>query len=490
MSRPDRTVAGRPNPAPGLGRLRLGTVRSRVTVVAGLALTAAVMLGIVVMYLLQVDSARRNLESQLRTYAAQIQQSAAPDGTFPNPLPASGLDAAAQAQVLAADGRVLAATRQLTGLPAVYALPPGSPAPVRQKAAEGVIPGEVLVYGQQASAGGRPVAIVTGTATTLRGQINETFARLLLIGLPSVLLLACATVWLVVGRALRPVEHIRRAVTDITDLSAADLTRRVPEPGTDDEIGHLAQTMNAMLSRLEDAAGRQRRFVADASHELRSPLTAIRTGLEVGLAHPDQAPWPAIAERAVKQATRLEGLISELLLLARKDAAQSAARQQRVQLAPLVAESRATAAGSRIPVEIDVPPALAVAGDPAELSRLFRNVIDNAIRYARTTVRITALPHSADGTVRIQIADDGPGVPAAERHRVFDRFVRLDASREQHSGSTGLGLAIAKAIVAAHRGAIEIGETDEGGALVTVDLPAGATPTVTVPSGGETWGTG
>jgi signal transduction histidine kinase len=446
-------------------------VRSRVTIVAGLALTAAVTLGIVVMYLLQVDSARRTVDSQLRTYATQIQQSAGPDGSFPNPLPPSGLDAAAQAQVLAPDGRVLASTRQLAGLPAVYALTPGSSTPVRQKAADGVIPSEVVVYGEHATVGGRPLAIVTGTATTLRGQVNETFARLLLIGLPAVLLLACATVWLVVGRALRPVEHIRRAVTDITDLSAADLTRRVPEPGTEDEIGHLAQTMNAMLARLEDAAGRQRRFVADASHELRSPLTAIRTGLEVGLAHPDRAPWLAIAERAVKQATRLESLISELLLLARSDAADTVARRQRVELAALLAEVRATTAGSRVPVEVDVPAALAVIGNPAELSRLFRNVIDNAIRYARTVVRIKAFQGPTDGTVRIRIADDGPGIPADQRHRVFDRFVRLDASREQLSGSAGLGLAIAKAIAAAHRGTMAIAEADEGGALVIVDLP-------------------
>jgi signal transduction histidine kinase len=452
--------------------LRPGTVRSRVTIVAGLALTAAVTLGIVVMYLLQVDSARRTVESQLRTYATQIQQSATPDGTFPNPLPASGLDAAAQAQVLAPDGHVLASTRQLARLPAVYALPPGSSTPVRQKAAEGVIPSEVVVYGEHTAVGGRPVAIITGTATTLREQVDETFARLLFIGLPTVLLLACATVWLVVGRALRPVEHIRRAVTDITDFSAADLTRRVPEPGTDDEIGHLAQTMNAMLARLEDAAGRQRRFVADASHELRSPLTAIRTGLEVGLAHPDRAPWPAIAERAVKQATRLEGLISELLLLARSDATQTAARRQRVELASLLAEARATATDPRVRVEIDVPTALAVTGNPAELSRLFRNVIDNALRYARTVVRITAFPGLAGDAVRIQIADDGPGIPAEERLRVFDRFVRLDASREQLSGSAGLGLAIAKAIVTAHRGTIAIAEADQGGALVVVELPA------------------
>ena len=450
-------------------RLRLGSVRSRVTIVAGLALTAAVTLGIVVMYLLQVDSARRTVDSQLRTYAVQIEQSASAGGTFPNPLPALSLDASAEAQVLAEDGTVLAATRTLTGRPAVYSLPPGSDTPVRQKAAEGVVAGEVVTYGEHLTVGGRPVAIVTTSPTTTRTQINETFARLLLIGLPALLVLAGGTVWLVVGRALRPVEQIRRTVTDITDISAADLTRRVPEPGTDDEVGRLAETMNAMLARLDDAAARQRRFVADASHELRSPLTAIRTGLEVGLAYPERAPWPAIAERAVKQAARLEELISELLQLARVDAGKAAARRRRVPLAEMLAEVEAgTALGGPVRLQLDVPPDLAVTGDGAELSRVFGNVIDNALRYARTTVRVSA---REDGdTVRVTVGDDGPGIPAEERERVFDRFVRLDAGRAHGAGSTGLGLAIAKAIVVAHEGSIAIGAAPEGGALVVITL--------------------
>jgi signal transduction histidine kinase len=437
--------------------------------VAGLALTAAVTLGIVVMYLLQVDSARRTVDSQLHTYAMQIEQSASPDGTFPNPLPSSSLDASAEAQVLAGDGSVLAATRTLTGLPAVYSLPPGTDTPVRQKAADGVVAGEVVAYGEHLTVGGRPISIVATSPTTTRTQINETFARLLLVGLPALLVLAGGTIWLVVGRALRPVEQIRRTVTDITDISAADLTRRVPEPGTDDEVGRLAATMNAMLARLDDAAARQRRFVADASHELRSPLTAIRTGLEVGLAHPEQAPWPTIAERAVRQAARLEDLISDLLQLARVDAGKAAARRRRVPLAELLTEVEAgTAPSESVRVVLDVPDDLAVTGDAAELSRVFRNVIDNALRYARTTVRVTA---REDGDmVRVTIGDDGPGIPVEERERVFDRFVRLDAGRTHGAGSTGLGLAIAKAIVVAHEGSIGIATAPEGGALVAVTL--------------------
>jgi signal transduction histidine kinase len=172
----------------------------------------------------------------------------------------------------------------------------------------------------------------------------------------------------------------------------------------------------------------------------------------------------------VQQATRLEQLVNDLLRLAKTDAGKAAGRQQHVRLAPLLTEIRATTAAPATTIDLDAPPDLAVTGNPADLSRVFRNVVDNAFRHAQTGVRITA--SSADGMVRVDTADDGPGIPADERERVFDRFVRLDTSREHASGSTGLGLAIAKDIVTAHHGTITIGGPDEGGAVVTVILPA------------------
>ena len=461
--------AGRVSVPPGgwrhlVRRAGPSTVRTRVTAVAGLALTAAVVLGLVVMYRLQLNSADRTIQGQLRTYAAQIQQSAA-SGAFPRPLPASVLDPAAQAQVLAADGTVLAATRNLAGRPALYALAPGSGTPVRQRAADGVLPGDLSVYGERVTVGGRPVTIITTTGTYLRTQVNETFARLLVIGVPVLLVLACGTVWLVVGRALRPVEQIRGAVTAIT---SADLSQRVPEPGPDDEIGRLARTMNDMLARLEDSAARQRRFVADASHELRSPLTAIRTGLEVGLSHPDRAPWPEIARRATRQSERLEQLITQLLVLARADARQLAARRQPVDLAVLLADLRAATLAPGLSIDLVVPPRVATTGNPEDLARMFRNLLDNAVRYARHRVLITGAA-GPDGVV-VEIADDGPGIPASERERVFGRFVRLDASRERGNGSAGLGLAIAREIAAAYGATIVLTEAEGGGTRAVVTL--------------------
>ncbi|MEY9968562.1 signal transduction histidine kinase [Streptacidiphilus sp. MAP12-16] len=453
---------------------RRATLRTRVTVVASLGITAAVVLGVLFMYLLQMNSVHRTIDGQLHTYATQIAQSA-PTGRWPQPLPASSLDASAEAQVLAPDGTVLAATRTLVGLPAVYALPAGSDTPVRQKAADGVIPTEIRVVAVQTTVDGRPVTIVTGTATDLLRQVNSEFLRHLLFGFPVILILAAGTVWLVVGRALRPVEKIRLAVTDIT---SADLSQRVPEPGTPDEIGHLAHTMNDMLTRLEDSARRQRRFVADASHELRSPLAAIRTTLEVGLAHPDRAPWPAIAERAAGQSVRLEDLLQQLLLLARADEHQLSAQQQRVDVGTLLRDVVAGTPAQDRAIELDVVPAATVVGNPDDLQRLFRNIIDNAVRHARNRILITATT-TADA-VRVHVDDDGPGIPSADRERVFHRFVRLDGSRERSSGGTGLGLAIAREIALAHHGHIAITDSPGDGAHMVITLPVapdGAPPT-------------
>jgi signal transduction histidine kinase len=228
--------------------------------------------------------------------------------------------------------------------------------------------------------------------------------------------------------------------------------------------------MNDMLARLDDAAVRQRQFVADASHELRTPLTAIRASLEVGLAHADTAPWPDIALRAVRQAQRLEHLIAQLLVQAKSDAAQEADRRQTVDLRALLSEIRATTLAPGISISIGIPPETVTAGHPDELTRMFRNLVDNAARYAKSSVIVSAVPRP--GSIAVEITDDGPGIPAAQRQRVFDRFVRLDPSRGHVSGSAGLGLAIARRIATAHQASIELTEAASGGVRAVVTLPA------------------
>jgi signal transduction histidine kinase len=444
---------------------RLRTLRARVTIVASVVITAVVLLGFLLVYDLQANAARRTIDGQLRTYIAEIEQ-AGLHGHWPRPLPPSTLVASANAQVIGANGHVFTATRTLTGLPAVYLLPAGATQPVRQRSAAGMVPNEVRVVAIRTTVSGRPVVIIAEAPTGLLSQLNSEFAARLLLAIPVALVLAGFTVWLIVGRALRPVEHIRRAVTEIT---SAGLSRRVPEPGTADEIGHLANTMNDMLGRLDDAARRQRRFVADASHELRTPLAAIRTTLDVGLAYPDKAPWPVIAERASQQSARLEELIEQLLLLAKADEQQLSERCDSVDLATLLKHTVTQLPAHRPEIDLRAGTNLAVTGDRDHLERLFRNIIDNALRYAASRVVITATAN--DRLAQIEIDDDGPGIPAADRTRIFDRFVRLDSSRERSTGTTGLGLAIAREIAVAHHGEITMVERPGGGARAVVTLP-------------------
>ena len=236
--------------------------------------------------------------------------------------------------------------------------------------------------------------------------------------------------------------------------------------------------MNDMLGRLDEAATKQRRFVADASHELRSPLAAIRTTLEVGLAHPDMAPWPLIAERAAQQSARLADLIQQLLLLAKADEHQLAVTQQPVDIGALLRDVVATTPTHDLDTEVDVADGLSTVGNREHLERLFGNIFDNAVRYARSRVVITATTTADE--VCVEIDDDGPGIPTADQERVFDRFVRLDHSRERGSGTAGLGLAIAREIALAHGGHIAIDASSTRGTRVIITLllaSIGAPPT-------------
>jgi signal transduction histidine kinase len=456
-------------------RARLGSrrsLRTRITLVASLIIATAITGGVTLLYLQQMNSVRHNVDTQLRTYATQLAL-AAPTGDWPHPLPDSPLTPAAAAQVIAADDTVLTATRSLTGVAATFALPPGSDAPIRLKGAKGVVPDDVHVIGLHEMISGQPVTIIASVPTGLLSDINSQFTSGLFLGFPIVLVIAAAAVWILVGRTLRPVARIRHAVTDIT---SADLSRRVPEPGTADEIGHLAETMNQMLDRLEDSARRQRRFVADASHELRSPLAAMRTTLEVALAHPDLAQWPAVVGKAVDQTRRLQCLTQDLLLLVKADARTLAGRQQTVDVNDLVREVVAGTAAHDITIGLDLGEDAFVLGNHADLGRVLRNVLDNAVRYAEASITVTAAPDAvgAEG-ICIHVVDDGPGVAAEDRDRVFDRFVRLDASRDRASGSSGLGLAIAREIVSAHHGRIWFADTAGPGAHVVIHLPRPST---------------
>jgi signal transduction histidine kinase len=311
--------------------------------------------------------------------------------------------------------------------------------------------------------------------------------RALWLGVPALVVAAGALAWIVAGRTLRSVD----AITSTAErISGSTLDERLPVPPTDDEIAHLARTMNAMLDRIEASARRQREFVSDASHELRSPVATIRTEIEVALAHPERAEWSAVAEGVLAEDLRMEALLADLLMLARLEPGSGAppGAAEPVDLAAVVHEvvardrEGARTAGPRVEVR-GVRPAV-VTGRPTQLGLVVRNLVDNARRHARTVVAVelTGMP---EGGALLTVADDGPGVPESDRERVFERFVRLDEARSRADGGAGLGLAIVRAVVAAHGGTVRCTRAESGGARFEVRLPERARPASR--GGAPTW---
>jgi signal transduction histidine kinase len=298
------------------------------------------------------------------------------------------------------------------------------------------------------------------------GENMQDVRRVLLISLPILLALVGAIAWMIVGRALRPVEAIRAQVAEFSDR---DLTRRVPEPRTDDEVGRLATTMNAMLDRLQRFAERQRTFVADASHELQSPIASSRAELEVAVAHPESTDWPGTAAELLEDNERMERMVRDLLFLVRGDDPGSVAPHTPVDLDDVVLGEVARIR-SRARAQIVASPvsAVEVDGSADQLGRVVRNLLENADRHA--TSRVTVEVHGEGDSAVISVTDDGPGVPAEHRDRIFERFTRLDDSRSRATGGAGLGLAIAKRIVDDHHGSISV-ESAAPGARFVVRLP-------------------
>ena len=313
---------------------------------------------------------------------------------------------------------------------------------------------------------------VTGLAPVDEVQRSvEAVARGMWLLLPGLVGVVAVASWWLAGRALRPVEAIRSEAESITGDT---MHRRLPEPPGGDEIGRLARTMNDMLDRLEGSAQRQRQFVSDASHELRSPVAAIRTDLEVALHEGRHADWPTVARAVLTEEARLETLLGDLLVLASDDENSSLGpRAAAVDLADLVAAE--VARGRRVPVQVDRPAgdrddAFVVNGVAARLERALSNLVDNAARHAASTVRVSVSRHG--DRVRVVVDDDGPGVPAIDRERIFERFARLDGSRARDRGGAGLGLAVVRSIATRHGGYVWADAGPLGGARFTIELPA------------------
>jgi signal transduction histidine kinase len=438
---------------------RLATIRAITTAVATIVVAIALTVGAI-----GLIAAARSTMVKEETESAQKQAAEVvgqlESGRRPV-LEVAGSDEQL-VQVMTPAGAVVASSPNIAGEPAVARLAPGQSArvitPLDNDPFVAVAESAQTADGQRIVVVARALVDVLDTTTVL--------TQLLIIGVPVMVAVVGLTTWFAVGRALAPVEAIRR---EVDEISAAQLHRRVPQPKADDEIGRLAATMNLMLERLEAARNSQRRFVSDASHELRSPITTIRQYAEVALAHPDRMTAQELADVVLAEQTRMQGLVEDLLLLARADERVPPSR------APVDLDDLAFEEGHRLRattskrVDTSGVGAARVQGDADALHRVVRNLGENAARHASSRVDI-ALTDLGDDVV-LTVDDDGPGIPDAERERVLQRFVRLDEARSRDDGGSGLGLAIVDEVARAHGGSVSISQSPLGGARIEVRLP-------------------
>lgn len=290
----------------------------------------------------------------------------------------------------------------------------------------------------------------------------------LAVAIPFVVGVLGTLVWWLVGRTLRPVEAIR---AEVADIGGGGLHRRVPAPDTNDEIARLATTMNAMLDRLENATRRQQQFASDASHELRSPITRIRSEVEVALAHFDDTDPRTTLASVIEETTGMQRLVADLLHLARSDAGLISAEREPVDLDDIVFREAELLRAEGHTINLAGVSAAHVIGDRGQLTRAVRNLMENAVRHATAATELTLAER--DGTASLSITDDGPGVAPENRERIFERFTRLDDARTRDTGGSGLGLAITRDIIEAHGGHVSLDADHSPGARFIVTLPAG-----------------
>lgn len=476
-------------------RIRLLTgLRGRLMAITVAGLAAGLLVGGLILLAALGYTLHRTVDTEAFKTADAV-AALAGHRALPDPLPVAGAEV--RVQVIDAQLRVRAASIGADRLvPMLY-----GPELDRVGAR-----GAVDVPGRRLGLTGpvRVVAVATGPAedpqTVLVAksmadvrQSLHVVRSILLVSFPLLLVLLAAVAWRVIGATLRPVERLRAGAEEITGSARPG---QLPVPDSRDEIHRLAVTLNGMLGRLAAARRRQRAFVADAAHELRSPLANMRTQLEVAQRLAAETDWPAVADDLLADTSRLSRLVDDLLLLARADDAAPARRPAAVpvELGELVAEVAARYPAP--PVRVVSPPGPRwTRGEPDALRRVLANLLDNAVRHAAGSVVVAVTsdgdPAAADrpsvnraGADRadvdrpgvgayhlVTVTDDGPGVPAADRERVFDRFTRLDDARARDAGGAGLGLAIVRELVRREGGTVRLTDAAPG-LRVEVRLPA------------------
>ncbi|MFE7269757.1 sensor histidine kinase [Streptomyces sp. NPDC057623] len=478
------------------GRL-FGSVRSRATLAATLVVAVALVAAGAAVLL----SLRSNLVGQAGTEAEHTARAVATDIALTRPDQPLSVDKDEPVQVLDEKGNLLAASEDLerisgTGTRAVKPQPQTSPGRTGsgedsdddaddESAPESLDPGEISEHTSFTNGtatldgdtddyrfaevhveveGRGQLTVYAGAPLSAEQSAVRTALTVMLIGFPLLLAVVAGVTWLVTRRALRPVEGIRGEMAAIT--ASEDLARRVPVPATHDEVAALALTTNETLAALQASVERQRRFVADASHELRSPIASLRTQLEVAAAHPELLDL----DGAVEDTVRLQDLAADLLLLARLDAGERPG-DTRFDLGALAREQAEGRPGVTVDAQV-----VEVAGSRSQVGRVLTNLLNNARRHARAEVTVT-VRRDAGGVAGegswavVAVADDGDGVAEADRERIFERFVRLDEARSRDDGGAGLGLAIARDVAVRHGGTLTVSRAPAGGALFELRLP-------------------
>ena len=442
-----------------------------------LGLAGALVVGFAVLYAAVTASVEHSVDTQARTAARDVGL-LVDSARLPDPVPQYG---AQVVQLLDAEGRV--AGGSLTADRLTPLVTPDE----RARLAMGEVvtisgtraaqTGQLRAAAHAAGPASARVLVVAAVPTTDMDTAREALRRLLFWAFPVFLGITALIAWRVTGAALEPVDTLRREADRIgaagTDRTTDRSAERLTVPPARDEISALAQTLNGMLDRLAAARATQRAFVADAAHELRSPLASLRMQLDVAQHVGEGGSLPA---DLIPEIDRLTTLVDDLLVLARLGDSAAPAPTP-VPIAPLLDGLRHRYAVARVPVHVTTPGGdLTAYGISADLLRAVTNLVDNAVRHAATAVTVTAAPVRSDPpTVEIVVSDDGHGIPEPDRERVFERFTRLDDARTRDAGGSGLGLSIARELVRRSGGDIRLADAAPG-LRATVSLPMDPAP--------------
>jgi len=453
-------------------------LRARVTLIAALGLLVALVAGDLLLFNTLRVSLTRSVDDTARSGATEV--AALIDANrLPDPVPVAA--GTITIQVLGPSGRVINVSADADRL--VPMVPPAQAAALANDDSAILVPGapfdmpSLLRVAVVRADGGE--LVIAATPYSSAADSLQVVAHGLIFGTPVLFIVFVGATWLAVGSTLRPIDRIRRGAARVT---GAGVPADLPVPEARDEVRSLALTLNDMLSRLTSAQQRQRSLVSDTAHELRSPIAAIRTQLEVALDHPAGQDWPSTARDVLADTLRLSRLTEDLLLLARLDEQADQGDMRRhgepVDVGELACSVVARYADSPVPVTVahpEIDATAQVAGNRDRLDRMLVNLIDNAVRYAKSSVTVSV--GGSGPWVELAVTDDGPGIPEHDRERAFDRFARLDDARtrcDDDAGGAGLGLAIVRATAQSHAGTAHLESSSDGasGLRAIVRLPA------------------